>query len=738
MGHNPNMHRSVVSLVTSEEQRAVCEAMSAWASGQGFADAARARLDKPADSAAGTWTEVFASLAEFGVFGAAVPEEQGGLGASFADAAAMVGQCGYDLVPGPIAATVATAIGLARSADPRAESVLESVLAGEVVAAVPVSAYTSPSVLDGDAVDLGLVPGYVDGCVLTIPLTGDDGELSWCTPVPGSVTVSATARPATDGATPVSRVSVTGVADADVIRLGEPAIVGGVLHAALAAYQSGVCRWALDTAVEYAKVRTQFGSAIGSFQAVKHLCAEMLCRSEQVTSVAWDLARAVDTALTGGDDAADQLELSTLAADVIVTQAAPAVTKDCIQVLGGIGFTFEHPAHLYLRSALGATVSLGHADRQAGDLARAGLRGARRVFEVDLSAVDDRRDKVRADVARIDGATGDERRRRLAESGYLMPHWPAPYGLSASPALQLLIDAEFDAAGVVRPDLVIAGWAIPTILAHGTDAQRERFVAPTLAGDIVWCQMFSEPEAGSDLASLRTKAVRVDGGWSLTGQKIWTSQAHNAQWAICLARTNSEVAKHKGITYFLVDMASPGLDVRPLREATGHPKFNEVFLDGVFVPDDCVVGDVDGGWRLARTTLANERVAMGGSGLGKEMDALLRQIDGLGRDLTDRELHTFGRLFADSHVGRVLDARAVTAQLAGLDPGAVSSVRKLIGVQHRQSVPDFALELSGFGGLTWPDSAEQVIQNRCLSIAGGTTQILRTAAAERILGLPRG
>ncbi|MFZ2239738.1 MAG: acyl-CoA dehydrogenase family protein, partial [Gordonia amarae] len=529
-----------------------------------------------------------------------------------------------------------------------------------------------------------------------------------------------------------------GVADADLIRLGDDALVGGVLHAAPAAYQSGVCRWALDTAVDYAKVRTQFGSAIGSFQAVKHICADMLCRSEQVTSVAWDLVRAVDSTLAGGDGAPEQLELSALCADVIVAQAAPAVAKDCIQVLGGIGFTFEHPAHLYLRSALGAAVTLGHAHRQSGDLARAGLGGARRAFEVDLSAVDDQRDKVRADVAHIAEATGDERRRRLAESGYLMPHWPAPYGLSASPALQLLIDAEFDAAGVVRPDLVIAGWAIPTILQHGTDAQRRRFVAPTLAGDIVWCQMFSEPEAGSDLASLRTKAVRVDGGWRLTGQKIWTSQAHNAQWAICLARTNVDVAKHKGITYFLVDMTSPGLDVRPLREATGHPKFNEVFLDGVFVPDDCVVGDVDGGWRLARTTLANERVAMGGSGLGKEMEALLRQIDGLGRDLTDGELHTFGRLFADSHVGRVLDARAVTAQLAGLDPGAVSSVRKLIGVQHRQSVPDFALELSGVDGLTWPDSAEQVIQNRCLSIAGGTTQILRTAAAERILGMPRG
>lgn len=736
-----------MSLVTSEEQSAVCAAMSSWASGQGIADIVRAELDKPAGTQSDSWTSRFARLAGFGVFGAAVPDEQGGLGADFADTAAMIEQCGYDLIPGPVGPTVATAIGLSRSADPRAAALLAALLSGDVAAAVPVSAYMvahiGPPTPESGAVELGPVPGYTEGCVLTIPLADEGGAVRWWALPPGSAHITATAQPATDGATPLSRVSVDGIDTARLIRLGtaaagDDAIVSGALHAALAAYQSGVCRWALDTAVHYAKVRTQFGRPIGSFQAVKHLCADILCRSEQITSVAWDLARAVDAALVGGDGAPEQLELSALAADVIVAQAAPAATKDCIQVLGGIGFTFEHAAHLYLRSALAATILLGHARGQADALGAAGLSGARRVFDIDLSAVDGRRDEVRADIAHIAAVTGDDRRRRLAESGYLMPHWPAPYGLAAPAALQLLIDSELDRAGVDRPDLVIAGWAIPTILQHGTDAQRRRFVEPTLAGDIVWCQMFSEPEAGSDLASLRTKAVRVDGGWSLTGQKIWTSQAHNAQWAICLARTDSDVAKHKGITYFLVDMTSPGLDVRPLREATGHPKFNEVFLDGVFVPDDCVVGDIGGGWRLARTTLANERVAMGGTGLGKEMDTLLRQIDGLGRELTADERRTFGTLFADSHVGRVMDARAVAAQLAGLDPGAVSSVRKLIGVQHRQSVPDFALELSGPDGLAWTDSAEQVIQNRCLSIAGGTTQILRTAAAERILGLPRG
>ncbi|MFZ2512259.1 MAG: acyl-CoA dehydrogenase family protein, partial [Gordonia sp. (in: high G+C Gram-positive bacteria)] len=275
------------------------------------------------------------------------------------------------------------------------------------------------------------------------------------------------------------------------------------------------------------------------------------------------------------------------------------------------------------------------------------------------------------------------------------------------------------------------------ILEHGTAAQRERFIAPTLAGDLVWCQLFSEPEAGSDLASLRTRAERVDGGWKLTGQKVWTSAAQDAHWAVCLARTDAAAPKHKGITYFLVDMASAGIDIRPLRELTGRALFNEVFLDEVVVPDDCVVGEVNGGWRLARTTLSNERVAMGGAGLGKEMDALLRQLDETGADLTPLQVDGLGALIADAHIGRVLDARALSQRLSGTDPGATSSVRKLVGVVHRQAVPEYAIGVLGTAALVPSGAGEQFLLNRCLSIAGGTTQILKTAAAERILGLPR-
>ncbi|MGC5248296.1 acyl-CoA dehydrogenase family protein [Gordonia sp. DT219] len=721
-----------MTLATSAEQLAVCDAIAAWAAQVGTADIARAQIDKPGSD---DWSELFHQLAEFGVFAAALPETHGGLGASFADVAAMLERCGHDLVPGPIGETVATALALGLSDDPRAEGLLAAVSAGAAPGVVPVIG--APIAEIGDHLDL-MVAGYVDDAVLLVPTTA-----GWRIVAPRTGTREVSVEVPVDGATPVARVAIDGLGADDVIACGDAELITGVLALVRNAFQSGVSRWALDTAVDYAKVRTQFGVPIGSFQAIKHICADMLCRAEQVEAAAWDLARAVDAAAAApdGDDHEStraQLALSGFAADVLVADLPAAITKDCIQVLGGIGFTFEHDAHLYLRSALAVRARLGHGHSARTELARRGLQGDRRDFDIDLSAVEDRRPEVRAMAEKIVATTEAGQRRVLAESGYLAPHWPPPYGLGADPALQLLIDSEFERAGVVRPDLVIGAWAIPTILEHGTEAQRKRFVAPTLAGDIVWCQLFSEPEAGSDLASLRTRATRVDGGWTLTGQKIWTSQAHHAQWGICLARTGGDdVPKHKGITYFLVDMSAPGIDIRPLRELTGRANFNEVFVDDVFVPDDCVVGDVGGGWRLARTTLANERVAMGGSGLGKEMDALLRQIDAMPREPSAAEAAELGRLVADAHIGRVLDARAVTRRLAGHDPGALSNVRKLIGVAHRQSVPEFASDLLGVGGIAASDASDLALQNRCLSIAGGTTQILRTAAAERILGLPR-
>jgi alkylation response protein AidB-like acyl-CoA dehydrogenase len=324
----------------------------------------------------------------------------------------------------------------------------------------------------------------------------------------------------------------------------------------------------------------------------------------------------------------------------------------------------------------------------------------------------------------------------LAKARLLAPHWPRPYGREAGPAEQLLIDQEMAKAGVVRPDLVIGWWAAPTILEHGSPEQIERFVPATLRGELFWCQLFSEPGAGSDLAALRMKAVRAEGGWKLTGQKVWTSRANWAQWGVCLARTDPDAPKHKGITYFLVDMKSPGIDIRPLREITGDNLFNEVFFDEVFVPDAMVVGQVNDGWRLARTTLANERVAMAhGTALGNPMEELLRTVTQL--DLDPAVADRLGELIRSAQVGSLLDQRIAQLAVGGQDPGPQASARKLIGVRYRQALSEFRMELSEGEGAVENKEVHDFLNTRCLTIAGGTEQILLTLAGERLLGLPR-
>ena len=195
----------------------------------------------------------------------------------------------------------------------------------------------------------------------------------------------------------------------------------------------------------------------------------------------------------------------------------------------------------------------------------------------------------------------------------MVPHLPKPWGRASSPVEQIIIAQEFGSGRVRRPTMGIAAWLIPSVVAFGTDEQQQRFLPPTLRGEMIWCQLFSEPGAGSDLAGLTTKATKVDGGWRITGQKIWTTAAQYSQWGMLLARTDPSAPKHNGITYFLLDMNSDGVEVKPLRELTGNAMFNTVFIDDVFVPDDMVLGEVNRGWEVSRTTLTAERVSIGSS-----------------------------------------------------------------------------------------------------------------------------
>jgi alkylation response protein AidB-like acyl-CoA dehydrogenase len=570
---------------------------------------------------------------------------------------------------------------------------------------------------------------------------GRAGDLIWCLLPADQPGLALAGRAPADFSRSLADVELAGVA------AGPDQILTGIstgqvrdLAAALSAVEAAaVASWCARAAAEYAIVRHQFGRPIGAFQAVKHLCAGMLWRAETAAALAWDAARAID-------DAPGQLPLIAAAAAAVNLDAAVDSAKDCIQVLGGIGFTWEHDAHLYLRRALALRQFLGGSARWRDRAAQLALSGMRRQLLLDdaemtgdLAAV---RQEAAQLAARIAALPEERHRRALADSGYAAPAWPPPYGLAASPGALLVIDDEFAKARVSRPDLVIGGWAIPAVLSHGTEAQAERFAGPTVRGELSWCQLFSEPEAGSDLASLRTRAERVDDGWLLTGQKVWTSLAREADWAICLARSDPVAPKHKGLTYFLVAMDSAGIDIKPLREITGREMFNQVFLDQVFVPDECVVGAPGDGWRVARTTLASERVAMGsGSSVGEAVERLIELTvrNGTAGDPVARQL--LGRLIGDGMAVSLLDLQAVLAQLRGADPGPLAAVRKLAGVAHRQAVAEAALELTGAAGAaTDGDDSEllhEFLLTRCLSIAGGTTQILLSLVAERQLGLPR-
>ncbi|HZA10608.1 MAG TPA: acyl-CoA dehydrogenase [Mycobacterium sp.] len=712
-----------MSSTITEEQSAARDLVRAWISGSGPGTGSGAiaatRAVEQGDLDA--WRKPYHGLAELGLFGVAVPESRGGAGGRVDDLCAMLEEAARGLVPGPVMTTALATVLLSSSGE-EADGALEALMSGSRTAGVALAADlrydagsgrvsgTAPLVLGGGSDEY--VVAAADGTWLLL-----DGAH------PG-VTVEPLL--ATDFSRPLARVSVTG---APAVALSVPGDRVRDLAATLAAAEAaGVARWALDTATEYAKVREQFGRPIGSFQAVKHICANMLCRSEEADAAAADAAHAV------ADD--DQLSIAAAVAAAIGIDAAVANTKDCIQVLGGIGYTWEHDAHLYMRRAYAIKKWLGGAPRWRRRALGLTRRGVRRTLRVDVGAEADKRAEIAATVAEIAKLPESGRQAALADAGLQAPHWPPPYGRDASPALQLIIDEELAAAGVRRPDLSIGWWATPPILERGTPEQIERFVPPTLRGEIHWCQLFSEPGAGSDLAALRTKAVRGEGGWVLNGQKVWTSAARKADWGICLARTDPRAPKHEGITYFLVDMKSPGVEIRPLRDITGNALFNEVFLDDVFVPDELVVGEPGEGWRLARTTLANERVAMAhGNALGAEMETLLKLIDGVELDVAEQD--RIGWLIAEAQTGAVLDQKIAQLAVGGQDPGPQSSVRKLIGVRYRQAAAEAVMDFSADGGIVANHEVSTFLNYRCLSIAGGTEQILLTLAAERLLGLPR-
>jgi alkylation response protein AidB-like acyl-CoA dehydrogenase len=339
--------------------------------------------------------------------------------------------------------------------------------------------------------------------------------------------------------------------------------------------------------------------------------------------------------------------------------------------------------------------------------------------------------------------------RQLAESGYVAPHWPEPWGLGADPIHQLIIDDELRLAGVRRPENTIGiGWAGPTIIHAGTQQQQERYLLPLLAGEEIWCQLFSEPDAGSDLANLSTRAIRDGETYVVSGQKIWTSFAHAAALGILICRTDAEAPKHQGITYLICPMDAPGVTVRPIVEMTGAHNFNEVFLDEVRLPVANRVGDENAGWALAKVTLSNERVSLSGEGAlwgrGPTANDLLDLVRDAGGCPDPVMRQRLARLYGESETLRLIRLRSLAAAVAGRTPGPEASLRKALADDHGQHIMGLAKDLCGADGMlngagpfgnVNPVWAYGYLFAPALTIGGGTSEVQRNIIAERVLGL---
>lgn len=704
----------------SEEHRALGEVVRAFVDRHQVVAAARQTLEIPGGRPA-FWND----LGAVGWLGLHLPEAYGGSDSGLDTLAVVVEELGRAVAPGPFLPTVWASAVIAAAGSPAQQARWLPALAdGSLVGAVD-----SRTRQSGDPV--------LDGETSTVMSAGEAGI--FLLPVGEDVVVLD--RDEVDVVVPANLDTTrpVGLVSCDNLAIKQDRVLAGARRTAIGigrtlatAEASGIAHACVQAATDYAKQRVQFDCVIGTFQAVKHRIADMFVSAELITAASWDTSRA----FTATDD---EFELASAVAAAVALSGVVSVTESNIQVHGGVGFTWEHDAHLFLRRAGALAMGfgpIGHAELAVSRLTRRGVK-RRRDIELPPEA-EARRDEVKEFRSKLTAVPKEEQLALLLDSGYGLPHWPKPWGRAADAAEQLVIDQEL--MGIPRPSYGIGEWLILTLVQHGTEEQVTRWVRPSLDGDIMWCQLFSEPEAGSDAAAIRTSAERVEGGWRITGQKIWTSNAQSSTHGLATVRTDPHAAKHRGITAMVIDLTAEGVEIRPIREVTGHSAFCEVFLDNVFIPDGDVVGTIGGGWRVARSTLGNERVSIGGGGMDAagacvELRALL---DEYANDQAAQE--RIGALLAEEHATAMLGLRSAARAVGGGEPGPEGNITKLLVAEREQKVCDLALRLASIDSAALGGSlevAEALLFVRCLTIAGGTSEIVRNQIAERILGLPR-
>lgn len=741
------------SVAITPEQHELTEAFSRFAAHHALVSETRSNLDALADGRLPAW---WPELVDNGFHVVHVPEHLGGQGGGLADMACVLHAAGAALLPGPLLNSSVVAAVL--SENEAAQVLLKEIAAGTpaVVVLPHHSDVTARPAGAGWQLtgSTGVMPGILSAQRVVLPFHDDRNVLRWTAIDTTGCEVEP--RTGTDLTTDLGVLHLHDhtVSDAALLPGVDVEHVVNVTVAFTATVVAGITQWCVRTVTEHLRTREQFGKPIGAFQALQHKAAMLLVNSELATAAAWDAVRA----LSISDDPV-QHRIAAASAAVRAVAPAPGLVLEALTMLGAIGFTWEHDLHLYWRRATSLAASLGPVSRWTREL---GERSTPRELRVDLGPEADTTDSAfRGQVAEVldrvlalpEDTGGDDapqghgrefvtgaRRDLLAEAGLIAPHWPVPWGCDATVRQQLIVDEEFARRpGLIRPSVGIAEWILPTIISAGTEDLRRRFIPATLRGELAWCQLFSEPGAGSDLASLSTRAVRVDGGWRITGHKIWTSSAHRADYGALLARTDPEAPKHRGIGYFIVDMRSPGIELCQITQASGRSEFNEVFLTDVFIPDDMLLGEPTSGWQLAISTMAHERVAISGYVHIDRMGAL-RELAATATCERDPLLHAIGEIDAYTNALKALGLRETLRLLDGQPPGPTSSIAKVATNVMLRRAAELTLGLAGRVALEQSSAPAVVVPYLDLPaelIGGGTTEIQLNIIAQMILGLPR-
>jgi len=739
------------------------------------------------------------ALDQLGAHGLTIPESRGGPGGSWVELGLLLEETGAVLARSPFFATSAMAapVLVALGVGSQVDSWLANIAAGELTATVALPVGTDPwrqpsdvpevsarqaeGAWTVDGVQSSIIDGSTADLILTVAKTAQ-GSSVFAVPR-DAARVVASAQSPLDPSRPVASVQFT---DAPAVALttildGDAAVkvVRDIVSLAMAAEQLGGAQRALDMALQYAGQRFQHGQAIGSFQAIKHMCADQYLAIESARA-------SVYHALSVMADPSTKVFAEVAVARLSATRAFTSAAELSIQIHGGIGFDWEHECHMYLKRAKSSELALGPVvtqkealfeliDRGADGRSNAGTILPAGIIEETADFRASVRDFLKRnlpeDWVSLAALPADQRepwisawRKTLVREGMICVMWPAAYGgQGRSLADHVVLTEEFVRAGVpMQRQVDILGMSLlgPTLLALGSEDQRRQFLPGVVSGDIRWCQGFSEPGAGSDLAGVETFAELRDGTWFINGQKIWTTSAHEANWIFVLARTNRGVKKQAGLTFLLVPLDQPGIEVRTLTDATGRPHLNQVYFSDATTAQDQVVGEIDGGWTVANALLGFER---GDSAVRDSLnmrDEFWRVLK-VARECGAVENAAVRQLLTDAYVdleGITNKAlRGLAHALLGELPGPEASLHKLHWSEYHQRMTTLAIELLGQAAIApdgepsatlsstnqsnAPSSSLAWMQNYIAARAGtiyaGTSQIQRNVIAERVLAMPR-